>query len=74
MAQLTKEMRDYMRAIKRADDAQLGLVRFIAPASQVVDQCEARGWVRWGGKCALGARIMFLTTKGLRAMQYQGWV
>ncbi len=70
----TECMREYMRALKSADDAQAGSVQFSPSMVVAGELCEARGWAMWGGKKALGERIMFLTTKGLRAMKRLGWI
>lgn len=71
---ITPRMRECMKTIKKADDSQLGWVTFDPAMLLAVHACEDKGWLRWDGKKALGERIMFLTTKGLRAMQYHNWV
>jgi hypothetical protein len=70
---ITEQMRYYMKRLKGADDSQAGLVQFDPQAILASHMCEDKGWARWDGKKAMGERIMFLTTKGLRAMQYHGW-
>lgn len=72
---MTKGEAAYLRDLKGLDDIRLGMV---LPSAQVCDRWHhaqlrdrllERGWIFTTGQFAFGEPIVFLATKGLRALR-----
>lgn len=69
---MTKDEQQYLEDLKRLDDISLGMVLpsiKVREPMQVRDRLMARKWIHTRGQKVFGEPVVFLSTRGLRALR-----